>query len=260
MEAIEGIIKDQKQFDKFIDILPELKNDEVYFISLSARNKYLTKDERNFYSLGQTEMFGREIAQTKEKLKDYTIRKLEANLYSKRTRNGKEIPQKSLVCYMNVNPSGMVKSYFQFQKEMNRQISEITIALQNDKKPNYSFVNIQTRELMNCIQKSTGTKHFIDIDCDTKEPAVTESIILTLNDANIKYYIIETRGGYHFLIKKDTIPSKKNGTIIRSFNLQKMCTDAIKKSKIEKVEVMINGNAMVPVPGTMQSDFLVKLI
>jgi len=246
-----SLIKDREQFNKFLDILPKLKNDEVYFISLSARNKYLTKDERTFYSLGQTEMFGREIAQTKEKLADYTLRKLEANLYSKRTRNGKEIPEKSLVCYINVNPSSMVKAYFQFQKEMNKQISEITIALQNGKDPNYSFVNIQTRELMNCIQKSTGTKHFIDIDCDTKEPEVTELIVIELNNANIKYHIIETHGGYHFLLHKDTMPQK--------FNLKNVCQKASGISP-NKAEVMINGNGMVPVPGTMQSDFLVRMV
>ena len=245
------LIQSQSQFDKFMAIMPELKNDEVYFISLSARNKYLSKEEREFYSLGQTEMFGREIAQTKEKLKDYTIRKLESNLYSKRTRNGKIIPEKSLVCYMNVNPSSMVKAYFQFQKEMNRQIAEITIALQNGKEPNYSFVNIQSRELMNCIQKSTGTKYFIDIDCDTKELEVLDFMIFTLNDNDMEYHIIETHGGYHFLLHKDTIPQK--------FNLKDLCQKASVISS-NKAEVMINGNAMIPVPGTMQSDFLVRFI
>jgi len=257
---MRNLIVDKTEFDKFIDIMPELKNDEVYFISLSARAKYLSKEERLEFSLGQTEMFGREVAQTKEKLKDYTMRKLEANLYSKRTRNGKEIPEKSLVCYININPSSMVKAYFQFQHEMNRQIAEITIALQNSKDPNYSFVNIQQRELMNCIQKSTGTKHYIDIDCDTKEPEVVAFITKTLVDAKIQFHTIETRGGFHFLLEKDTIPSKYKGTVTRSFNLQKLCDDARKLSSLEKIEVMINKNAMIPVPGTRQSDFLVRMI
>jgi lysophospholipase L1-like esterase len=87
-----NLIKDREEFNKLISILPDLNKDEVYFISLSARNKYLTMDERKEYSLGQTEMFGREIAQSKEKLYDYTIKKLEATLSYKTTRNGKPIP------------------------------------------------------------------------------------------------------------------------------------------------------------------------
>ncbi len=267
-----SLIKDREQFNKFLDILPELKNDEVYFISLSARNKYLSKDEREFYSLGQTEMFGREVAQSKEKLKDYTMRKLEANLYSKRTRNGKVIPDKSLVCYMNVNPSSMVKAYFTFQNEMNRQISEITGALLSDKQPNYSFVNIQTRELMNCIQKSKGTKHYIDIDCDTKEEEIYNYILSTLLQMKIKVYAIETKGGYHFLLDRKTIPEKYNlNDVIR--NAQDKLLYIYEDKYLEQdedgdynydeirlmvPEIMINSNAMIPVPGTMQSDHLVK--
>jgi hypothetical protein len=205
-------------------------------------------------------MFGREIAQSKEKLYDYTIKKLEATLSYKTTRNGRPIPDKSLVCYININPSSMVKAYYQFQKEMNNQMSEITLALLHGKDPNYSFINIQTRELMNCIQKSTGTKHFIDIDCDTKEPEVLDYFKEAFLNCLIEYYIIETKGGYHFLLKKDTFPVK--------YNLQKIIDDGIirleriiyEKQLNNKIEIMINGNGMIPVPGIMQSDHLVKFV
>lgn len=255
-----NLIKDREEFNKLISILPDLNKDEVYFISLSARAKYLTMDERKEYSLGQTEMFGREIAQSKEKLYDYTIKKLEATLSYKTTRNGKPIPDKSLICYVNINPSSMVKAYYQFQKEMNNQMSEITLALLHGKDPNYSFINIQTRELMNCIQKSTGTKHFIDIDCDTKEPEVLDYFKEAFLNCLIEYYIIETKGGYHFLLKKDTFPVK--------YNLQKIIDDGIirleriiyEKQLNNKIEIMINGNGMIPVPGIMQSDHLVKFV
>lgn len=251
-----NLIKDQNEFNKFIEILPELKQDEVYFISLSARNKYLTKEEREYYSLGQTEMFGREIAQSKDKLRDYIIKKLEATLSYKTTRNRKLIPDKSLVCYMNINPSSMIKAYYQFQNEMNRQMREITLALLHEKEPNYSFINIQTRELMNCIQKSTGTKHFIDIDCNTKENEVINEITINLYLDDIKFYQIETKGGYHFIIDKNTIPLKYN-LMMNVINKADRKLHDISKGK---EEIIINSNAMVPVPGTMQSDFLVKFI
>ncbi len=251
-----NLIKDIDEFNKLINILPELNKDEVYFISLSARNKYLSKDEREFYSLGQTEMFGREIAQSKDKLKNYTIKKLEATLSYKTTRNGKQIPEKSLVCYININPSSMIKAYYQFQNEMNRQMSEIMLALQNDKQPNYSFVNIQTRELMNCIQKSTGTKHYVDIDCDTKQFEIVNQIIADLTVDEIKFYQIETHGGYHFLLDKNTIPKNYNLMMNVINKADRMLYDFSEGDK----EIIINSNAMIPVPGTLQSDHLVKFV
>lgn len=260
-----NLIKDREEFNKLISILPDLNKDEVYFISLSARAKYLTMEERKEYSLGQTEMFGREIAQSKDKLYNYTIKKLEATLSYKTTRNGKPIPDKSLICYVNVNPSSMVKAYYQFQKEMNNQMSEITLALLHDKSPNYSFINIQTRELMNCIQKSTGTKHFIDIDCDTKEPEVLDYFLNAFTKDDIEFYIIETKGGYHFLLKKDTFPVKYNLMNVISGAKKLLITlycdrGESNKKEVDFPEIMINGNGMIPVPGTMQSDHLVKFV
>lgn len=267
------LIVDKQQFDTFIELLPELGPAEVYFISLSARNKYLSADERKEYSLGQTEMFGREIARSKDKLSTYVMKKLEATLSYKTTKNGKPIPDKSLVCYINVNPSSMIKAYYQFQKEMNNQMSEITLALLHGKDPNYSFINIQARELMNCIQKSTGTKHFIDIDCDTKEEKVLTHFRETFIKDGIEFYIIETHGGYHFLLKKDTMSQKYNlmkviqqaEDILLGIYQDKYLMDDEDESNHKAItfmapEIMINSNGMVPVPGTMQSDHLVKIV
>ena len=257
-----NLIQDEKQFNNFIDnILPDLKNDEVYFISLSVRNKYLSKDERIFYGLGRTEMFGREIADSKEKLKTYTIRKLEANLKSKRTNNGHEVPEKALVLYINVNPSSMVKAYFNFQEEMNKQIQEIFFAQSKGKDPNYSFINIMPRALMNSIQKSGSRKYFIDIDCDTKKPEVVESLTTSLSNSKIEFHVIETQGGFHFLIKKDTIPTneKLKHLNIQKFNLMRIIQVA-RDVDGERNEIEINGNVMVPVPGTNQANFLVRMV
>lgn len=251
-----NLIQDKVQFIKFISILPDLKNDEVYFLSLSARNKYLTKEEREYYSLGQTEMFGRTIARSKEQLIDYSIKKLEATLAYKTTRNHLPIPEKCLVAYMNINPSSMIKAYYQFQNEMNRQMSEIMQALQKGKQPNYSFINIQDRELMNCIQKSPSNKYFIDIDCDTKEEGTIKFLIDRLKDKQITFHTIETQGGFHFLLEKSSIPEK--------YNLNDLLIQAqtrlmdVKWSTEKAIEIAINSNAMVPIPGIMQAGFLVK--
>jgi hypothetical protein len=56
-----NFIYDEEQIRKFVSTLSPLKKDEVYFVSMSARNKYLTDEERRTYDLGRTEMFAREL-------------------------------------------------------------------------------------------------------------------------------------------------------------------------------------------------------
>ena len=90
-----GLIKDRKQFDRFLELVPDLEKDEVYFISLSAMNKYLTYKEREKYALGRTEMFGRTVVKSKEDF-DFAFKKLETNLLYKTTKNGMQIPEKSI--------------------------------------------------------------------------------------------------------------------------------------------------------------------
>ena len=94
-------------FDRFRNLLTDLKNDEVYFISLSARNKYLTDEEREYYGLGRTEMFARTLIRDKYDM-EYPMRKLKSALGYKRTKNGYEIPEKCLVTYININPSSII--------------------------------------------------------------------------------------------------------------------------------------------------------
>lgn len=242
------LIKDQNQLDEFLKFIPELKDDEVYFISLSARNKYLTMEERQHYSLGRTEMFARNIIRKSEDFK-YTISKLESTLHYKLTNNGLKVPEKCLVVYLNINPSSTTKAFFKFQNEMNRQVAEITEALKGNKQPNYSYMKIIDRVLMNSIQTSPSKKYIIDIDCDTKDKKVKEFIVNNFVENGLtEFGIIETHGGFHFLIHKENIPKKQQGSVTRSFNLLKICQDAEKMSNGK--EVMINGNGMVPLPGT----------
>ena len=85
------MIKDFNEYNKFLEVLPELEKDEVYFVSISVRNKYLTSEERDYYCLGRTEIFARAIANSKEELTNVLTQVLPAKLLTKRTKNGKKI-------------------------------------------------------------------------------------------------------------------------------------------------------------------------
>lgn len=248
-----SLIIDKEQFNKFIEILPDLKNDECYFVSLSARNKYLTKEEREFYALGRTEMFARNIVRSKEDF-EYVLSKLESSLQYKLTKSKQKIPEKALVVYVNINPSSMVKAYFNLMNEMNKELLDINMALQNGKIPNYSGIHFLDRKLMNCIQTSRSRKVFVDIDFDIKNDSIVKEFLNILCDNFIIFHTIKTKSGYHVLINLDSMKDKK-------FNLNQSVNDLNNIVKdLENGEVIINSNAMWPVPGTLQAGELVKFI
>jgi hypothetical protein len=61
------LLIDEDEFEKFYKhCVPELGPDEVFFISLSARNKYLTEQERRDLELGRTEMFARRLIRQRD--------------------------------------------------------------------------------------------------------------------------------------------------------------------------------------------------
>lgn len=247
------MIINKKQFDRFISILYPLEKDECYFVSLSARNKYLSDEEREFYSLGKTEMFGRTIIKDFNDI-DFYMKKLYSNLSFKTTNNGKQIPEKALVTYININPSSMIQAYMMFQKEMNRQIYEIMLALDKKKQPNYSYVTRADRVLMNCIQKSKSRRCFVDIDFDVINDKSMTIFTHILNDNGINHYVITSKNGYHVLIELQSLHGKK-------FNLQhNIEIHHIEAMNSNKGEVKINSNGMVPVPGTRQAGKLVQLL
>ena len=45
----------------FDEVLKPLGPTEVFFLSLSARNKYLSEEKRDYYHLGRSEMFAKSI-------------------------------------------------------------------------------------------------------------------------------------------------------------------------------------------------------
>lgn len=252
------ILGSEAELSKYFNfIMPDLLPNELYFISLSARNKYLTKEEREELCLGRTEMFERRIIKeaSYDRVKR-TIRKFEVNEGAYTTKNGSNIPEKCLVVYINLNPSCVLKAY----KEFNRVYSEYMYELTNNVVKGNDVSNILYRikrienVLKTSIQKSRGTKHWIDIDCDIPK---NEEFILNfkkewLDDHNIRNYVIETKSGYHILINRFDL----------KFDPNSLCRALIDKHSWfdDKMEVVVNKNEMIPLPGTYQAGHLVKFV
>ena len=259
-----NLIHSETELKYFFDnILYPLENDEVFFVSLSGRKKYLTQEERIEYDLGRTEMFGRRI------IRDYTwekflrtIKKFNCEKGSYTTKNGKNIPEHCLVAYMNINPSSTIKAINNFTIVMNDYYKELSLCAIN-KRPLDNILNRIKRldnNLMTTYQKSRGRKLYVDIDFDIPEKAfeAIQLFVEEVEDRGTVYHIIKTKSGYHVLLKIDTLGYDFNKLLL----LPKMITRNIMEEHYpnQKWEIKINENEMIPIPGTFQAGFPIILI
>jgi len=215
------IIKDETRLRNFIDWLPVLEENEKYFISLFARKKYC---EAKIKSNDKTQL--KRFTSNKERLFE-KIKQLECEIGSYTLRNI-AAPQESLVLYINPNPRDMKKATFGL-------IKKCIDLLQTDG----NGYNVHA-EALSCIQKSKSKSHFCDFDVDTKDIDLNK-----LNDILPKeaYSIIETRGGYHILVKTRLAPKTKWHIAIReAFNVDNI------------------GDQLIPVCGCYQGGFIPRLL
>lgn len=246
---MNSLVVNLKMFEKFVDdVMPPLAADEVYFVSMSARNKYLSPEERDYYQLGRTEMFGRTLCSGDWY---YAMSKLAAVLTYRNTKAGLKYPEKALVVYVNVNPSSSVKACSNFANIVTRIQGEMVASYMAGNTPNEAQLLKGDRLLMNEYQKATGTRHYVDIDIDApKEYAQRLNEVLSKN--GVDYWVVQTRGGYHFMVKRESLNKAK-------FPLHQTVKELDKEAKSFGGEVMFNGNAMVAMPGTLQGGHLVTV-
>lgn len=245
------LIYDEEQVLKFISLLKPLQNDEAYFLSMSGRNKYLTDEERQAFDLGRSEMFARKLVKrdltgrlTAKQMFIRTLKSMQVSEGGYTTRLGKGMPLKCLVVYANINPVSGFKALKMF--------SEKTTALLFDTCTDPSAVtrvNHLDTLLMNCYQKSRSEKYLIDIDFDipNDERGIVSEFCQELMNNNVVFNTVKTHSGYHVLLRRDTVKFNYT-TLVKEAN-----ADAIKVYGDDRVEVVINNNEMIPVPGTLQA-------
>ena len=254
------LIHDEEEVKRFFDlVLPPLTGTECYFVSLSARNKYLSEEEREVFSLGRTEMFNKTVVRKKEWNRFIrALRKMECDERGYTTRSNLPIPSKTLVCYININPSDTIKTMFAFQKLLQEYAVEIaSIAFKNGKIENLeNRINKIDNNLMTCYQKSTGTKHWMDFDFDiVKDERVIESTNEILDMKGItRFFWIDTKSGYHLLVDTNQVQCNPDDL---SSEIEHALWD---EHDIDAEEIIYNKNAMIPIPGTFQGDYPVRLI
>jgi len=236
------IVKDVDELKQFIEWLPDLKRTQKYYVSLFARNKY-----KGTEGLKQDKAQLKRFTSDKEMLLE-KILKLEVRegLY---TIDGLVINEKSLALYITPNPRDMTLATKRLATKIAKKV-EMDYVLDNP----HSLA-------MNEIQ-TAGTKYskyFQDVDIDLTvtglecdrgliHAEILESVLKFINTEAIT--VIETHGGYHYLVNKSKVSSEFKNKWFMGF----------KSMETTLYKITMNGDNLIPVPGCTQGGKSPKIL
>lgn len=245
------LLYSEEQLEKFLSFFfkysPLMKTDK-YFISMACRKKYLNTPTD--YSLnGTSEMFERKLVDNNILSFQKILLRYNKVAESYTDKEGKLLPEEGFCVYLNINPTNIIQTYYNFTNKMNVLLQKITTETLEDKICDRLITEFMPLEsnLHTAMQKSRLHKNLIDIDIDDKEKGVVEELHKEYTEKKVIHLCVETNGGFHILLVRNTIKYNFH-TSLEYFQ------DLIKK------EVCINDNEMIPLPGTLQGNFPVKII
>lgn len=275
------VIWSEDELKKFYDTVlarkPLLRN-EVRYVSLSVRNKYLTEDERKHYQCGRSEMFGKQVVRHDEwSAFLQAVRRYECNVEGYLTKSKVPYPPHAMVCYVNINPCDALKTL----NEMNASIDEhkdalVYAAIRNSKVGiDEAFYKLRKVEdtMISLYARNFGTKTWIDFDFDVDpEHALSVASLMDAfldKTSNPVRVWVKTKGGVHLLflaenLKFDPFLICHAGYIATWATLTGTPFTESRKDEIVKLaselEIVMNGNAMTPCPGTIQAGHKVRIV
>lgn len=230
------------------EILVDTEPHEMYHLSFSARKKYLSEEDRQYYQLRRAEMFGMKTFSGPD---DFvaTCEYMERSFPAYRTKNDRGMPPHATVLYLSLNPHDSVVAYKKTMEEYNNLL--VAMATSNKKNDQaFEQFNRVDSTFRKHLANSRSRKIWLDVDFDLYGRESLKSYVLEfaeeLTDKGVRFYVISTRGGYHVLLDRSTIDYDFHSTV-RQLN-----------SEVESItskygEVVVNKNGMVPCPGTYQA-------
>jgi hypothetical protein len=272
-EEFYEIVKDENEMKWFFDhIISKPEAYESYMVCLSARSKKLTSEERAVYQLGRGEMMRTEIIRSKGGDWNFNIYKqgpykYNCNKNAMLTKTGLPYPEKCLVCYAYVNPSDELKCVNDTMEFSNKVHQELIESFRKNSKEgvvdNFSKVAKISEHLRSCHATNLSRRIWRDIDIDLKaeykeddairsnvEKILKERFTATFGKGN--FAIIKTSGGYHCLLRVETIKT----------DLKAFCEglDMTLENLTDEIKITEAGSQFVPLPGTLQYGKLVTIV
>jgi hypothetical protein len=243
-----------------------IKPNEVYFISTSARNKRLSEEEREYFLVGRSEMFHKEIIAED----DYSrflrgIRRCESNKLAYLTKAGMPYPDRVLVLYTNIAPTD---AYTAMTKQIDNLITVqrelVDSVLKNSRSGiAQAYRNIRHSHTtgQSVFARSFSDSDWVDIDFDIENYQTDEGIEALESVKKIFYeeigkgnfMQIQTVGGFHWLVRKSELSAI--GRKYRADPIQtiiSLATSILASRGVVIKEIIRNKNEMIPLPGAVQ--------
>ena len=217
------ILLDERNFDEFVNFLPDLEENEVYYLSLFARHKYC----KSLPNLRDNQLV--RFTSSKIDLKEKVLR-LECS-FGGYKRDGIDVPQEAIALYIAPNPRNIVKA----NKDL---LVELATKFANGETAFNPLSLART-----AIHNATKRKVFVDFDYDFIDPQTHLPEIKKVLPDNA-YRIITTRGGFHLLVILANTP-KDNWASTEWFKT----LTALKGCDVK------GSSALLPVPGCTQGGF-----
>lgn len=212
------ILIDEKIFDEFLHFMPDLEENEVYYLSLFGRHKYC-----NDVSNKKDNQVAR-FTSSKRDLKEKVIR-LQCPIGGYK-RDGVAIPQESLALYITLNPRNLIKANKYLLVELAKKIS--------DGDNTFNPLTLAKTAIHHAVDR----KLFVSFDYDNIDPAELLPSIKTILPSN-GFGVLKTRGGFHLLVTLANAPKTNWYQALASL---KGCD-------------VRGSNTLIPVPGCTQGGF-----
>lgn len=231
--------------------LPPLKRNEIFFVSMSSRNKKLSEEERLYYKVSRSEMFAKQQIRH-DSFKDFLkhLYRFEVNKNAYFTKNHMHYPAKTLVCYINICPIDAYKA----MKDQITYLSEVLNGLTDSALKvsingiNDSFYKIRKSfdTCQSLFARNFGEKYWIDFDIDGQLDEqdynnVKHCFYLNTAAKPGDLMMIKTGGGLHCFLKKTVLNMNPSLLISALYG-------CIENSKV--TEIIHNKNEMCALPGT----------
>jgi len=169
-----SILKNEAKFDEFVNLLPDLQDNEVYYLALFARQKYTEIPIKDSNVLRFTSK--------KEHLKEKIMR-LECPFGGYKLDNV-TVPQDALALYIGLNPRNIVKA----NKTL---LVELAQGFADGKNVN------PLSTALTAIHKAIDRKTFVDFDYDGIAP---EQHLPRIKEIIPEFKILKTKGGFHLIV------------------------------------------------------------
>jgi hypothetical protein len=244
--------------------LAPLKQNELYFISRSARSKKLTEAERVYYKTGRSEMFAKQQIHH-DSFDDFVkhFYRFETVKEAYLTKSGMPFPEKCLVAYINIcaiNAYAAMKDQMSYLTDVLTSLADSSIrGSKNGVDDAFYKVRKSFDSCQSLFARNFGTKTWVDIDIDLDHFATQKDMdavldicystaIAALEKGDVM--LIRTgSGGLHCMIRKSKL----------HFNPEWFCVQIYQKV-VGTTERIVNKNQMIPCPGTFQYENAVEIV